>query len=177
MKLLLLDGGPASGKNTLGTMMVHEFEKQGTKSILLDLDTYVEKQNPTWVWQDERVKSKDLESARTNFAQDIDKYLQKDFVVIAIGERFLTQADISRFLNRLQTSPPTQLFHLSVPFSLRKQRLYRRGRHTLINLDKDQQDRDSNPKWFGYVYENSNPLEEDVVNIMKLIQENYGFID
>lgn len=88
MKIILLDGGPASGKNTLGTLMVHEFEKQVANSILLDLDVYVERLNPTWVWKDERVKSEDLENARTNFAQDIDKYLQKDFAVIAIGERF-----------------------------------------------------------------------------------------
>lgn len=177
MKLLLLDGGPASGKNSLGLLMVQEFKKRRIESCFLDLDTYVENLNPTWIWKDEQLKNNDLESARMNFAQDVDNYLQKDFVVIAISERFLTQADITCFLNRLTTNPPIHLFHLSVPFSLRKQRLEERGRHTLIDLDKDQQDRDSNAKWFGYVYENSNSPEQDAMNIMKLIQENYGFID
>ena len=177
MKIILLDGGPASGKNTLGTIMVHEFEKQGANSILLDHDVYVERLNPTWVWKNEQVKIEDLENARTSFAQDIDKYLQQNFVVIAIGERFLTEVQITHFLDRLRTSTTAQLFHLSVPISLRKERLHRRGAHSLIDLDQDQKDRDSNARWLGYVYENSNSPEQDAMNIMKLVQDNYGFID
>jgi len=37
MKLILLDGGPACGKNTLGALLVEEFSKKGEKAVLLDL--------------------------------------------------------------------------------------------------------------------------------------------
>ncbi len=177
MKLVLIDGGPASGKNTLGVLLVQALEKQDSKAILFDLDTYVEKINPTWTWEEERIKNMDLENARVNFAKDIDKYLQLDFEVITIGERFLTKADVANFISRLKSSSPTYLYHLSVPFSLRTQRLRERGPHSLIDLDKDQRDRDSNIKWYGYIYENMNSPEKDAVNIMKLIQNNKGLLD
>ncbi len=177
MKLILLDGGPASGKNTLGILLVQEFKKQSNKSILLDLDTYVEELNPSWIWENKNREEKDQQKARDNFAQDINKYLQQDFLVIVIGERFITKENIISFLNKLKITSPICLIHLSIPFSLRMKRLAKRGPHSLIDLQKDQRDRDSNVRWYGYIYENINSPIEDTKNIMKLIQNNEGLLN
>lgn len=154
MKLILLDGGPASGKNTLGILLVKQFKKLDNKAILLDLDIYVEQINPSWIWQNKQKEINDQRKARINFAKDINKYLQQDFIVIAIGERFLTKENIVNFINGLTKTYLIYLYHLSVPFSLRTQRLSKRGPHSLIDLKKDQKARDSNVKWYGYVYKN-----------------------
>ena len=178
MKLILIDGGPAAGKNTLGILLFQKFQKQGDKAILLDLDTYVEQLNPTWIWNDKTKERSDQQKARVDFAEAIDNYIQQKYVVIAIGERFLAKEDISNFIGRLKTLPShVYLYHLSVPFPLRTKRLDKRGPHSLIDLAKDQQDRDSNPKWYGYIYENVNSEEIDAENLFKLIQDDQGLID
>ena len=177
MKLIIIDGGPASGKNTLGNLLVQEFQKQDNKVVLLDLDTYVEEFNPKWIWENEQQKEKDQLNARINFAKDINKYLQDNFIVIAIGERFLTKEDIMRFMSKPKTTNPVYLYHLSTPFDIRLQRLHQRGPHSLIDLEKDQKDRDAVTTWPGYVYENINTPEEDVKNLIKLIQDNKGLLD
>lgn len=177
MKIILIDGGPASGKNTLGELLVEEFKKRGEKSVLLDLDTYVEEFNLSWIWEDEKMKERDQKNARINFAKDIDKYLQDNFVVVAIGERFLTKEDITGLINKLTASCPVYLYHLSVPFELRKQRLHKRGPHSLIDLDKDQKDRDINARWYGYIYENINSEEVDAQNLSQLIKDNKGLLN
>jgi len=59
MKLILFDGGPASGKNSLGFILVQKFQKVGSKAILLDLDVYVEKYNPFWVWESKKKQEED----------------------------------------------------------------------------------------------------------------------
>jgi len=94
MKLTLIDGGPASGKNTLGELLVQKCSEPDNKFILVDLDVYVEEINPSWIWQDKQTEKTDQLTARINFARDIDKFAQQGFNVIAIGERFLTINDI-----------------------------------------------------------------------------------
>lgn len=177
MKLIIIDGGPASGKNTLGSMLIDKLHQLGDKAILLDLDTYVEEFNPKWIWENEQQKEKDQLNARINFAKDLDKYLQDNFIVVAIGERFLNKTDISRFIDKLKTECQVYLYHLSVPLALRQQRLHQRGPHSLIDLEKDQKDRNEIADWPGYVYENINSPEEDASNLIKLIQENKGLLD
>jgi len=178
MKLILIDGGPASGKNTLGTLLVQKLTGPNDEFILLDLDVYVERINPSWIWDDRQTEKTDQQKARKDFAQDIDKYLQQGISVIAIGERFLTKEDIVDFIQRLKVVCSTYyLYHLSPPFELRKRRLEQRGPSLLIDLDKDQSERDSNAKWYGYVYENINSPVEDAENMMGLIQNNRGIID
>ena len=177
MKLILIDGGPSSGKNTLGILLVKEFQKLSNKSILLDLDVCVEKYNPSWIWNSKEKEEKDQQKARVNFAKDINNYLQQNYVVIAIGERFLTKTDIANFINRLKITSPIYLYHLSIPFSLRTQRLHERGPHSLIDLEKDQTERDLNVKWYGYVYKNINSENIDTQNLFKLIHDGKGLID
>lgn len=177
MKLILIDGGPASGKNTLGNLLVQKFQKLGNKAILLDLDDYVEKYSPSWIWENKQKEEEDQQKAREDFATAIGEYLQQDFFVIAIGERFITKEDIVNFIDRLKITIPIYLYHLDTPFPVRKQRLVERGRHSLIDLEKDQRDRDSNPTWYGYVYENINFPMEDARSIFKLIQDDKGLID
>ncbi len=177
MKLILIDGGPASGKNTLGTVLIDKFHKLGDKALLLDLDCYVEEFNPKWIWESEQQKAKDQLSARINYAKDIDKYLQDNFTVIAIGERFLRRDDIVRFIGKLKIMCPVYLYHLSTPFVLREQRLHQRGPHSLIDLEKDQKDRDAVKTWPGYIYENINSPKEDAENLYKLIQDKKGLLD
>lgn len=143
MKLIIIDGGPASGKNTLGVLLAEKFNNLGTKAILLDLDTYVEELNPEWLWENEQIKNMGKLKTRENFAKDIRKYLQDDFTVIVIGERFLTISDLSVFFNKLEIVCQVFLYHLDIPLSLRKQRLHDRGPRSLIDLEKDQKDRDS----------------------------------
>lgn len=177
MKLILIDGGPASGKNTLGEMLVADLNATGEKSIHLDHDIYVEKLCPTWVWTNDEQKEKDLSIARTNFIEDINKYLQQDFTVIAFGIRLLTLEDVAIHTDKLVIKCPAYLYHLSVPIALRRQRLDQRGPHSLIDLDKDQNDRDAITVWPGYVYQNINSPESDARELMKLIQANKGLID
>ena len=172
-----MDGGPASGKNTLGVLLVQQFQKQNSKAILLDLDTYIEEFNPSWILQNEQQKEIDLIKARSNFAQNIDKYLQQNFIVIAIGERFLTKENILNFISKLKINCPTYLYHLNTPFELRKQRLSQRGPHSLIDLEKDQRDRDANKKWYGYIYKNVNSEKSDANNLFKLVQDNKGLLE
>lgn len=176
MKLLFIDGGPASGKNTLGELLTKKFQELREKTILLDLDTYVEKLNPSWIWNDDEQKEKDQLQARRNIAKDIDKYLQEKDQVIVIGERFLSNDDVEKFINRLSIKPQVYLYHLSVPFSVRQQRLHQRGPHSLIDLAKDQKDRDAVTSWPGYVYENMNSPENDAGNLIKIMQEGKGLI-
>ena len=177
MKLILIDGGPASGKNTLGEILVADLKTTGEKSILLDHDIYVEKLCPTWIWTSNEQKESDLLSARTNFIVELNKYLQEDFTVIAIGVRFLTSEDVAIYTDKLAIKCPVYLYHLSVSIALRKQRLEQRGPHSLIDLDKDQKDRDAITVWPGYVYQNVNSPESDARELMKLIQANKGLID
>lgn len=177
MKLILIDGGPASGKNTLGKMLVADLNATGEKSILLDHDIYVEKLCPTWVWTSNEQKENDLLNARTNFIEDINEYLQQDFAVIAFGVRFLTLEDVAIYTDKLAIICQVYLYHLSVPIALRRQRLEQRGPHSLIDLDKDQKDRDAITVWPGYVYQNINSPELDAKELMKLIQANKGLID
>lgn len=176
MKLILIDGGPASGKNTLGTLLVDKFQKQGTKTILLDLDNYVEEFNPKWIWENKQQEENDQLKARINFAKDINKYLKDDFIVIAIGERFLTKDDVIQFISKPEVTCPVYLYHLNIPLALRKQRLHQRGPHSLIDLEKDQRERDEIKNWPGYIYENINSPEEDSENLYKLMQENKGLM-
>ena len=177
MKLILIDGGPASGKNTLGILLIQKFQKQNDKAILLDLDKYVEELNPSWIWESEQKEKIDQQKARINFASDIDKYLDQNFIVIVIGERFLTKEDITNFINRLKITFPIYLYHFSVPFSLRMRRLTERGPHTLIDLKKDQKDRDANIRWYGYIYKNINSEEIDAGNLFQLIKEDQGLLN
>ena len=178
MKLILIDGGPASGKNTLGELLVQKYSEPDNKFILLDLDIYVEKINPSWIWEDKHTEKKDQQEARTNFAEDIDKYMQHGFNVIAIGERFLTENDIVNFIKRLKVKFSGYfLYHLSPPFDLRKLRLEQRGPALLIDLGKDQRERDSNEKWYGYVYENVSTPLEDAEILKGLIQNDEGLLD
>jgi hypothetical protein len=176
MKLILIDGGPASGKNTLGEMLVSDFKATGEKSILLDHDIYVEKLCPTWIWANNKQKESDLLSARTNFTKDLNKYLQENFTVVAIGVRFLTKDDVTVYTSKLTVKCPVYLYHLSIPILLRKQRLDQRGPHSLIDLDKDQEDRDAISTWPGYVYQNINSPEIDAINLMELIKKGIGSI-
>ncbi|MBU2524566.1 hypothetical protein KKG71_05230 [Patescibacteria group bacterium] len=177
MKLIIIDGGPASGKNTLGVLLLEMFNKFGAKAVLLDLDTYVEELNPKWIWENEQQKNMDQLKARENFAKDIKKYLQDDFTVIVIGERFLTISDLSVFLRKLEIVCQVFLYHLAIPLSLRKQRLHDRGPHSLIDLEKDQKDRDGVKVWPGHIYGNINLPKEDAENLFKLIQNEKGLID
>lgn len=177
MKLILIDGGPASGKNTLGKLLLEKFQEKGEKAILLDLDQYVEEFNPKWIWENKEQEEKDQLNARINFAKDIDKHLENNFSVIAIGERFLTKDDVVRLTHRLKITSPVYLYHLNVPLGLRKERLHQRGPHTLIDLDKDQKARDLINDWPGYVYENINYPEEDAENLYQLIQDNKGLLN
>ncbi len=177
MKLILLDGGPASGKNTLGALLVRKLQDHGDKAMLLDLDTYIEQLNPTWIWNDKAKEENDQRNARANFAEAIDNYLRQKYIVIAIGERFLTKENIDNFIDKLKTSTLVYLYHLSIPFSMRMERLRKRGPHSLIDLAKDQKDRDSNLKWYGYIYKNVNSEEIDAQNLFKLIQGNKGLFD
>ena len=177
MKLILLDGGPASGKNTLGNLLVENFRKLGNKAILLDLDTYVEDINTSWIWKNKQLEENDQLKARENFVKDINKYLQENYIIFVIGERFLTKEDIVVFCNRLKITCPVYLYHLSIPISLRYERLHKRGPHSLIDLEKDQKDRDKIKIWPGYVYQNIHSPEIDAKNLMKLIQDGNGMID
>jgi shikimate kinase len=172
MKLILIDGGPASGKNTLGELIV----KKIRKSVLLDLDNYVEQLCPSWIWKDEKQKLKDLSKVRQNFIKDINKYIDQNQTVIVIGERFMTKKNIYDYINKLKKTCTVLVFHLSVPFSLREHRLNQRGPHTLIDLVKDQKDRDEIKSWPGCVYQNINTPEIDAINLTKLIRENTGKI-
>ena len=70
-----------------------------------------------------------------------------------------------------------QLYHLSVPITLRKQRLEQRGPHSLIDLDKDQKDRDAITTWPGYIYQNINSAESDAKELMRLIEANEGLVN
>lgn len=69
MKLILIDGGPASGKNTLGTLLVEKLKTTGENVILLDLDSYVERINPSWIWSNKDQERQDQLKARENFAK------------------------------------------------------------------------------------------------------------
>lgn len=164
-------------KNTLGSLLVEEFLKLGSKVILLDLDTYVEEINPAWIWENKQLEKTDQLKARENFLGDINKHLQENYTIIVIGERFLTNDDITVFIKRLKLTCSVYLYHLSIPISLRKKRLTKRGPHSLIDLEKDQKDRDRIKKWPGYVYKNINSPETDAKNLMKLIQMNKGIIN
>ena len=155
-KIILIDGGPASGKTTLGKLLVENFNSQGEKSILLDLDSYVEEFCPKWVWDNNKQKEMDLFNARENFIKAINKYLQKNSAVIAIGERFLIGEDVNRYMCKLAPGSSVYLYHLSVPIMVRGARLEQRGHHTVIDLDKDQRERDKIEHWLGYVYQNIN---------------------
>lgn len=177
MKLILIDGGPASGKNTLGRLLVEKFQKRGEKALLLDLDQYVEEFNPKWIWENKKQEESDQLNARINFAKDIDKHLKNNFSVIAIGERFLTRDSVVKLTSRLGTASSVHLYHLSIPFNLRKERLHQRGPHTLIDLVKDQKERDLINDWPGYVYENINSPDKDAENLYKLIQDNKGLLN
>ena len=177
MRLILLDGGPASGKNTLGILLTEKLHNLEEKAILLDLDQYVEEFNPNWIWLDKDKERNDQLKARENFINDISKYLKDNFTVIGIGEKFLTKNDIFTFNEKVNINCQIFLYHLSTPFSLRQKRLHERGPHSLIDLEKDQKERDAVKNWPGFVYKNINSPEVDAENLMKLIEQKKGLIN
>lgn len=174
--LILIDGGPASGKNTLGRLLVRMFKASGDRAVLLDLDTYVEKYNPSWIWENDDLKDKDQLAARVDIAQDIDNNLQRGCVTIVIGERFLTRDDVIRFIQRLKTASSVYLYHLNIPLAVREKRLRRRGPQSIIDLAQDQKDRDAVKDWPGCVYRNINSAEVDAKNLMALIKKGKGLL-
>jgi shikimate kinase len=176
MKLIFLEGGPASGKDVLGKKLVDCFRIQGEKSTLLDHDTYVEELRPTWVWLNEKSKAKDLKKVKIKYMKDINKYLANDFVVLAIGGTWLTDNDVKEYTSKLKMKTPVYLFHLNIPLNIRKQRLKQRGPAPLINLDKDQQQRDMITSWPGHIYQDINTPEIDAMNLMRLINQGIGLI-
>ena len=176
-RLILIDGGPASGKNTLGDLLVIKFSNQGQQTILLDLDTYVERYNPKWIWSDDKSRENDFKEARIDFKKDIVFNLEKNENVIVIGERFLTINDIHSFVSAISVDCDVYIYHLSVPFEIREQRLHLRGPHTLIDLPKDQKERNAIKNWPGYVYENINSPEEDAESLMQLIMKGCGLLN
>lgn len=126
MKLILIDGGPASGKNTLGSLLIKNFKQRKNKAVLLDLDLYIEKYNPSWVWKEEKQRERDLLQARKDFTKDIDEYLRQNFIVIAIGEKFLTKKDIINLVSKLEIACPTYLYHLNPSIKIRRERLHQK---------------------------------------------------
>jgi hypothetical protein len=176
MKLILIDGGPASGKNTLGELLVTKLQEYGGKAILLDLDAYVERYKPDWAWENKEQEEQDQLKARIDFYNEINKYLQEGWDVIAIGERLLTRQDVDNFISKITSNCSVYLFHLTVQFTIREHRLHSRGPHSLIDLEKDQKDRDVIKEWPGYVYENIHSPEEDANNLFLLIQQNKGLV-
>jgi shikimate kinase len=176
MKLILLEGGPASGKNALGEKLVEGFRARGEKSVLLDHDTYVEELRPDWIWPAEEQKEKDLLRARDNHIYDINRYLAKKFIVLAIGGVWLTNDDVIKYTSKLEVKTPVYLFHLHAPLKIRKQREAQRGHSLMINLEKDQQARDKILSWPGYIYQNINTVDTDAINLMNLIDDKVGLI-
>jgi adenylylsulfate kinase-like enzyme len=176
MKLILLEGGPVSGKNTLGEKLVEGFKMQGKKSILLDHDTYVEQLCPNWIWPNKEQQEKDLSRARVNHLHDINKYLAKKFVVLAIGGVWLTNDDVRKYTSKLEVKTPVYLFHLNTPLKIRKQREEQRGHSLMIDLEKDQKQRDEILSWPGYIYHNTKTIETDAMNLLKLISDRIGLI-
>ena len=142
----------------------------------MDLDAYVEMYNSKWVWENNEQKEKDQLNARINFCEEISKYLKDDYDVIAIGERLLTAKEVQNFISKITASCTAYVYHLTVSFSTRVRRLHLRGSHSLIDLEKDQKDRDSIKNWPGYVYENIHSPEEDASNLFSLIRQGKGFI-
>ncbi len=51
-----------------------------------------------------------------------------------------------------------------------------RGPHSLIDLKKNQKEKDAVKKWPGYIYENINTPDIDAANLMLLIKKNKGLI-
>jgi len=176
MKLIFLEGGPASGKNTLGKKLVECFKIRGEKSVLLDHDTYVEELCPNWIWPSQQQREKDLSKARVNYLNDINKYLVKRFVVLAIGDIWLTNDDVKKYTSKLEVKTPVFLFHLNTPLRIKKQREEQRGHSPIIDLDKDQKERDQISSWPGYIYQNINAPEMDATNLMELINNEIGLI-
>lgn len=176
MKLIFIDGGPASGKNTLGELLVTKFQELGGKAILLDLDGYVEHYKPDWIWDNKEQEEKDQIKARIDFYNEIDKYLRDGWDVIAIGESLLTMNSVVTLTSKITSDCKIYLYHLNVPFPVREQRLHSRGPHSLIDLPKDQKDRDAVEEWPGYVYKNINSPEEDANYLFRLIQQGKGLI-
>jgi predicted kinase len=176
MKLILIEGGPASGKNTLGELLVKKMSAKDDKTILLDHDTYIEEYNPKWIWDNEEQRTKDHLNAGINFYKDINMKLEAGLNVIAIGDKWMTDADIDSVVSKMNTKTKILLFHLSVPFEVRERRLHLRGPHSLIDLVKNQRDKDANKTWPGYVYNNINSPEVDAENLFSLIQQDRGLI-
>jgi adenylylsulfate kinase-like enzyme len=177
MKLILLEGGPASGKNTLGEKLVEGFKIRGEKSVLLDHDNYVEQLCPDWTWPDEAQKEKDLSRARVSHLRDINEYLAKEFIVLAIGGLWLTNDDVRKYSSKLAVKTPVYLFHLNTPLKIRKQREEQRGHSPMIDLEKDQKKRDGIVSWPGHIYYNTNTIDIDANNLMKLINDRIGQIE
>ena len=176
MKLILLEGGPVSGKSTLGEKIVEQFRAQGKKSVLLDHDIYVEDLCPDWTWPDEASKEYDLDRARAVHLRDINRYLAENYIVLATGGVWLTQNDVNEYTSGLEVKVPVYLFHLDIPLRLRKQRFNRRGVTPLINLDNDQWERNGIATWPGHIYHNTDTPETDALNLMKLIDAGTGLV-
>jgi tRNA uridine 5-carbamoylmethylation protein Kti12 len=174
--LILIDGGPASGKNTLGKLLVKRFEKKDNRAVLIDLDPLVEELNPSWIWDSKEEEKNDKNKARGEFINKINDYLSKNFTVLAIGEKFLNKAYLDEFLTNINGGVTTYLFHLSAPLDLRKKRLEERGPDSLIDLEKDQRERDAVVEWPGMNYENVNTPEVDAENLFQMIKSGTGVV-
>lgn len=177
MTLIFIDGGPAAGKNTLGELLISNFSLlAGKKSVLLDMGRYIEHYCPKWVWNDPQREISDRLQAEIDMAKDIDESLQRKLITLVIGVRILNKESLTVFMKKIKTSCPVHLYHLVVPFELREQRLHQRGPHSIIDLAKDQKDRDAVSCWPGFVYNNVNTPVIDASALMEIILNGDGLI-
>jgi len=176
MRLIFLEGSPASGKSTLGEKLVEGYKAMGRKAVLLDHDIYIDGLFPGWFQMSQQQKESEIIKARNKHLDDINKHLLEGFVFVAIGGIWLTNDDVTKYTNNLKVKTQVFLFHLDAPLEVQKRREVQRGHNPMIDLDQWQKERDQISSWPGYIYPNVNTPEIDAINLMKLINDERGVV-
>jgi thymidylate kinase len=172
-KIIMINGLIASGKNTIGELLVKHFNENGTTAEFYDIDKAVEEINPTNTWGNEEDTLKVWLQARKNYAEKANN--SESEVIVVVGP-FFSKAEIKGYIDYIDKEIPLYLFMLDTPVDIRIERNKHRSRS---NDPKDITDQEASyqkikDSLYGGMVKNDGPMEETIKQITEQIDADQG---
>lgn len=178
IKIIILNGGVASGKTTVSKLVVKKLKKGNIDAVFIDLDDAVERLNPEFEWNSDKDRLRDWLSARKTCAIKTINNLKAGKEVIMVGP-FLTKEEISGYLRHINLKVNVFLFTLVIPLEVRlKRNNERKFSNPTEDLIMQQKTIDKLlPKVLGQKTTNLTSPKETAEKILEFIGKNKGRIN
>ncbi len=174
MQIILINGLIASGKTTLGKLLVDEFTKKRIRASFIDIDDEVLQINSNFLWDNVVNKRKDWLKARRSAAIKANVN-QRQGIITVIAGPFFQRDEISGFVSFLKDDPVTFLFNLHLSLKVRLHRDKKRL-HTndIATLKEQEQSFELLEERYGFDINNQNSTEEALKQIQCALAEDRG---